>query len=221
MLSFLVGCAIGYWMSRARTGLVSVLVYGVVVGIMVANTSHHEGAGLFPIVLALVGFAMVRCCRWLRRAMGSASPKGTVNQTAADGKSTSERASLPDPYATTGADEELYVAAGIAHAAYLNAVGRELDDVEFAAAALGSFDGAAQALGRNFDDIDMLAKGSAFVVRQFGDLERMPNALPGELGDLIGRAMVSPSLEKLRTEAGELTYMLTSSMPKSGPMVES
>lgn len=221
MLSFIVGCAIGYWVSRTRAGLVSVVAYGAVVGFILAKTSHHEGAGLFPIVLALVGFAMVRCCRWLRRAIGSGSPKGTVHPTAADGKSASERASLPDPNAITGAHDELFVAAGLAHSAYLNAVGRELDDVEFAAAALGAFDGAVQALGLRWTDNEMHTRGTTFALQRLSDLERMQGASPGELGTVVGRAMFSPNLEKLRTEAGELAYMLSCSMPQSGSLAES
>ncbi len=52
----------------------------------------------------------------------------------------------------------------------------------------------------------MHAMGLAFAVRQLRDLERMQNATPEEVGDMLGRAMISSALEELRANAGKFAY---------------
>lgn len=220
MLSLIVGCIIGFRASRAKVGLALVLLYGVVVGVISADVTYHDGAGLMPAILALVGFGLARLVigvRHLRRVwLGSGQaelPKGS----ALPGPK-SEHPYAP-PSDTGGDGEELYVTAGIAHAVFLNTCGRELDDVEFAASAFGAFDGIVQALGRELSPIDMLAKGSTFVLLRIRDLQRMQDASPSEKGDAVGLAMVSPIYDGLRARAGQHAYILRRNMPLMGGTV--
>jgi hypothetical protein len=119
----------------------------------------------------------------------------------------------PQPATVVLDKEDVYTAAGLAHVTFMNSVGRELDDLEFAAAALGAFDGTAQARALHLNDIDMLALGSAFVLRQMTDLERMMNASPTAKGDVIGRAMTSPMLEEIRDKTSRFAFAIISRSP--------
>lgn len=220
MLSLIVGCIIGFQASRAKVGLVLVLLYGVVVGVISANVTYHDGAGLMPAMLASVGFVLARLvigARHLRRVLLGAGP-AELQMSGARPGSKSEPPSVP--LSDAGGDrEELYVTAGIAHAVFLNAHGRVLDDVEFVATALGAFDGTIQALGRELSHVDMLAKGTVFALQQIRNLQRMQDASPGAKGDAIGLAMVSPIHEELRAKSGHLAFTLTKNMPLIGATI--
>lgn len=208
MLSVVVGAALGWWMARWRTGLLVALVYGVVAGIISTNVSFREGAGLFPPILALVGFSLARVVRWVCSARGVGSMR-EVSMHSEDATPRFHDAKRQPQPSTPDQDRDVvYAAAGLAHVTFLNSVGRELDDLEFAAAALGAFDGTAQAHALRLNDLDMLAMGSAFVLRQMNDLERMTNAPPSAKGDVIGRAMKSPVLEEIRDKTSRFAFAI-------------
>ena len=212
MLSLVIGCALGLWVSRTKTGLAVVVLYGVVTGFVASNVSYRDGAGLMPIVWALLGFGLARLFVAARRTLrakvvrGQPEPVGT--------KAATPRATTRPREVSTDR-ESVYTAAGLAHATFLNARGEELTDAEFVATAFGAFDGTLQALGRELSDLDMLAMSSAFALRQMNDLQRMGGKRPAEKGDVIGQAVTAPSLEGLRTQAGWVAYTVTknSTMP--------
>ena len=108
--------------------------------------------------------------------------------------------------------EDLYVAASIAHSAFLNAIKREVDDEEFSAAALGSFDGTVQALGVKLSHVEMFSMGAAFIVRRLKDLERLDEVDPERIADLTAEAMNSDALEEVRAQAGQVAYSVTMKM---------
>jgi len=111
-----------------------------------------------------------------------------------------------------GEREDLYVAASIAHSAFLNAIKREVDDEEFSAAALGSFDGTVQALGVKLSHVEMFSMGAAFIVRRLKDLERLDEVDPERIADLTAEAMNSDALEEVRAQAGQVAYSVTMTM---------
>ncbi len=217
MLSLIVGCIIGFRVSRAKVGLAVVLLYGVVVGVISANVSYRDAAGLMPIILALSGFGLARLVVvvWPVRKVMAGTGQAELQKRGVQPGSKSKHPSAPQSDAG-GDREELYVTASIAHAVFLNTCGRELDDVEFVASALGAFDGMVQALGRELSPIDMLAKGTCFALLRIKDLERMQDASPGAKGDAVGLAMVSPIYEGLRARSGQHAYILAKNMPLMG-----
>lgn len=106
----------------------------------------------------------------------------------------------------------VYLGANLAHVRFVESVGRELDDLEFVAAAAGAMDGAIQASSLKSNDIDMLAMGSTFALRQLKGAGRMIDAQPEEIGDLIGRALFSEcvALEELRNESSRMAFSMPS-----------
>lgn len=207
MFSFLVGGGVGFWVQRTKVGLALVLLYSVVAGVVLANVSYRETAGVMPLLLAVVGFGIGRLVLWFRnrrKLMRKDTPLASTRNLARNTPTSTSPSAVLDNANERRA--ELYSAAGLAHAAFLNSIGRELDDLQFAAAAFGAFDGTVQALGLQPNDIDMLAKGSTFVLRQIRDLERMKNTSPSATGDLIGLAMTAPILEAVRARAGQFAF---------------
>ncbi|WP_417244415.1 hypothetical protein [Celeribacter sp.] len=114
--------------------------------------------------------------------------------------------------------EDLYVAAGIAHVSFLNAIKRDVDDEEFSAAALGAFDGTVQALGVKLTHVEMFSMGAAFVVRQLKDLGRLDEVDPERIADLTAEAMNSSALEEIRGQAGQVAYSVTMTMRSASPI---
>jgi hypothetical protein len=107
-------------------------------------------------------------------------------------------------------------AAAIHHLGYLNAMKREVDDKEFAAAALGAFDGTVQAVGMKLSDVDMHTNGAAFIVGQLASLERMEEIDPDWIAEVTEEAMTSKALEAIRAEAGHFAYTMEVAM-RDGP----
>lgn len=66
MVSLLVGILIGFVSKGLRAGLMVVLLYGVVMGIIVANVSYNDGAGILVPLLTLIGFTLTKIYRFLR-----------------------------------------------------------------------------------------------------------------------------------------------------------
>lgn len=112
----------------------------------------------------------------------------------------------------------VYLGAHLAHVRFVESVGRELDDLEFVAAAFGVLDGTIQASPVKPNHVDMLAMGSTFALRQLKGAGRMIGAQPGEIGDLIGRVLVSEcvDLEDLRNESSRMAFSMSSAAPTNG-----
>jgi hypothetical protein len=89
---------------------------------------------------------------------------------------------------------------------YLRALGRDVDDAEFAAAALGALDGTLQAFRVKLSDLDMHATGAAFIASQLRQLGRMEQLDAERLADITVTAMSSEELEGIRSEAGRFSY---------------
>lgn len=102
--------------------------------------------------------------------------------------------------------EDVRTAACLHHVGYLRAIGRDVDDAEFAAAALGALDGTLQAFRVKLTDLDMHTEGAALVARQLKDLGRMPEPDPARIAELTAMAMSSEALEGIRVEAGRFSY---------------
>lgn len=112
--------------------------------------------------------------------------------------------------------KEVRLAAGLHHVGYLRAIGREIDDNEFAAAALGAFDGTVQAFGVKLSDLDMRAMGAAFIVGQLKNLGRMNQVDPEWIAEVTIEAMSSEKLNTIRDEAGRMAYTMEGAM-QAGP----
>ncbi|KFE36124.1 hypothetical protein [Thioclava atlantica] len=97
-------------------------------------------------------------------------------------------------------------AASLHHIGFLRALGRDVDDAEFAAAALGALDGTLQAHKAKVPNPDMHAMGVSFIARQLKDLGRMEELDPERIADLTLTAMSSEALEGIRIEAGRFSY---------------
>lgn len=104
--------------------------------------------------------------------------------------------------------EDLLLAAGLHHTGYLRAIDREVDDNEFAAAALGAFDGTVQAFGLTLSDLDMHTMGAAFIAGQLKDLGRMGEVDPEWIAEVTIEAMSSEKLNATRLEAGRMAYAM-------------
>lgn len=109
-------------------------------------------------------------------------------------------------------------AAAIHHLGYLNAMKREVDDKEFAAAALGAFDGTLQACRLRLSDLEMHTNGAAFILAQLTNLERIDidSVDPDWIAKVTDEAMTSSALEAIRDEAGRFAYMAEGAM-RFGP----
>lgn len=104
--------------------------------------------------------------------------------------------------------DDVLVAAGLHHATYLRAAQRNWGDKEFAAAALGAFDGTVQAFGLRLTDTEMHLAGSVFMASQLKDLGRMDDLDPDFLAEVTADAMASEALEEIRAEAGRMAYAM-------------
>lgn len=111
-----------------------------------------------------------------------------------------------------GLHRDLMDKAGLHHVCYLRALGRDVDDNEFAAAALGAFDGTVQAHGVKLTDRDMFSMGSAFVVKQFKDLGQRVEIEPEWIAEITSMAMSAEVLNTTRVEAGRMAYAMEQSM---------
>ena len=109
-------------------------------------------------------------------------------------------------------------AAAIHHLGYLKAIKREVDDREFAAAALGAFDGTLQACRLRLSDLDMHTNGAAFILAQLTNLERIDidSVDPEWIAEATDEAMTSSALEAIRDEAGRFAYKMEGAM-RDGP----
>lgn len=103
---------------------------------------------------------------------------------------------------------DVYDAAGISHVNFLRALEREVDDAEFAAAALGAFDGTIQVFELSLNDFEMMTMGAAFIVRQLKELGRLNEIDPARIADLTAEAMHSDALEDIRGQAGQVAYSM-------------
>ena len=114
--------------------------------------------------------------------------------------------------------EQVRVAASTHHFAYVNAIKRDLENKEVAAAALGVFDGTVQAFGVKRSDLDMNTNGAAFIVAQLISLERIDKANPDpdKIAEVTEEAMQSENLEGIRVEAGHFAYTMGRAM-QNGP----
>jgi len=95
---------------------------------------------------------------------------------------------------------------------------REVDDKEFAAAALGAFDGTLQACRLRLSDLEMHTNGAAFILAQLNNLERIDidSVDPDWIAEVTDEAMTSSALEAIRDEAGRFAYMAAGAM-RFGP----
>lgn len=109
-------------------------------------------------------------------------------------------------------------AAAIHHIGYLNAMKRQVDDKEFAAAALGAFDGTLQACRLRLSDFGMHTNGAAFILAQLTNLERIDrdSVDPDWIAAVTDEAMTSSALEAIRDEAGRFAYKAEGAM-RFGP----
>lgn len=109
-------------------------------------------------------------------------------------------------------------AAAIHHVRYLNAMKREVDDKEFAAAALGAFDGTLQACRLRLSGLEMHTNGAAFILAQLTNLERIDidSVDPDWIAEVTDEAMTSSALEAIRDKAGRFAYMAEGAM-RFGP----
>lgn len=103
---------------------------------------------------------------------------------------------------------EVYDAAGIYHISFLRSLEHDVADAEFAAAALGAFDGTVQAFELGLNDLDMMTMGSAFIVRQLKNLGRLNEVDPERIAELTTDAMTSDALEQTRGRAGQVAYTM-------------
>ena len=180
---------------------------------------------LFIVVgVALLAFALPVGVAFIVSAFcaGEMNPKAE-NDYLVPLKSEHEAASADDPTKQPGdyggpdlpdVLEDVQSAASLHHMGYLRAIGRDMDDTEFAAAALGAFDGTAKAYGLRLSDLDMHANGAAFILAQLTNLERIDfdSADPDRIAEVTGEAMTSSALEAVRAEAGRFAYMAEGSM---------
>lgn len=104
--------------------------------------------------------------------------------------------------------EDIYVAAGLYHATFLRTTERVLDNAEFSAAALGAFDGTVQASRIKLTHLEMMAMGSAFLLRQLQELGRVNEIDSEKIGELTVEAMTSDALEEIRRLAGRMAYSM-------------
>lgn len=104
--------------------------------------------------------------------------------------------------------EDVTSAAGLHHLGYLRAIGRDVNDAEFAAAALGALDGTLQSVDIARSDLDMHTMGAAFIWRQLNDLGRVEQADAERIADLTVEAMSSEALDGIRDEASRFSFKM-------------
>jgi len=125
-----------------------------------------------------------------------------------------------EPVETPQSDDLEHVqdAAATHHLGYLNAIKRDVDEKEFAAAALGAFDGTVQACGLRLSDLDMHTNGVAFILAQLTRLERIDidSVDPDWIAEVTDEAMTSSALEPIRAEAGHFAFTMEGAM-RFGP----
>lgn len=102
--------------------------------------------------------------------------------------------------------EDVNIAAAISHMSFLRALEREVDDLEFAAAALGAFDGTVQAFELELTQIEMMSMGAAFIFGQLKELNRLNEIDPERIAYLTTEAMISDALEEIRVQASQVAY---------------
>lgn len=66
MFSIIIGYAIGHRVTRLAVGLPLVAIYGIGTGIIIANATYRDNAILTVPILALIGYLLARCVRWVR-----------------------------------------------------------------------------------------------------------------------------------------------------------
>lgn len=108
--------------------------------------------------------------------------------------------------------EDVNIAAGLSHVSFLRALEREVDDAEFAAAALGAFDGTVQAFELEPTHIEMMTMGAAFIFRQLKELDRLNEIDPERIAYLTTEAMHSDALKEIRDQAGQVAYAMHMAM---------
>lgn len=64
MISVIYGFLVGRYASNYKVGLAMLLIPIVLLAIIVAQVSYHDGAGLLMPLLGLVGFAFGRTIKW-------------------------------------------------------------------------------------------------------------------------------------------------------------
>jgi hypothetical protein len=143
-----------------------------------------------------------------RRPSSNMEGNGLNAQTPVNGNPEGDSSAQIDPL------DHLMDVAAIHHMGYLRAINRDLDDKEFAAAALGAFDGTVQASRLKFSDLDMHVHGASFVSSQLASLGRMDTQSvdPEWLAEVTTDAMCSNDLEGIRTEASRMAYTAESAM---------
>ena len=104
--------------------------------------------------------------------------------------------------------EDVRSAAGLHHMGYLRALGRDVNDAEFAAAALGALDGTLQAFKVKLSDLDMHAMGEAFIGSQIKHLGRIDQSDGAGVTEVTITAMSSEALEGVRSEAGRFSLRM-------------
>ncbi len=132
-------------------------------------------------------------------------PLRSEHQVASTATPTEQSADSGEP-GLSGILEDVRSAAGVHHTGYLRALGRDVDDAEFAAAALGALDGTMQAFKVKLSDLDMHAMGAAFIANQLKHLGRMDQSDAERIADITTTAMFSEELEGIRSEAGRFSY---------------
>ncbi|MCD1627866.1 hypothetical protein K7H22_17845 [Seohaeicola saemankumensis] len=104
--------------------------------------------------------------------------------------------------------EHLTGAASAHHMLYLHSVDRDLDDKEFAASALGAFEGTVRARRVELSELDMHMHGAIFIATQLENLGRLETqpVNPDWLAEVTSDAMSSTDFEEIRGEAGRMAY---------------
>lgn len=211
MLSLIAGGVIGAKVNSWKIGLILLIAYGVVGGVVSSSVSRSDGAGIWPLVLCFSSFGVARiiCLTW--RGGGREEANDALPIAGSSDKSGVFEGLASQSVASEDSSdwEGRYVAASIAHGSYLNAVRCDLDETQFLASAVGAFDGTLQALGIELDDASMLAQGTTFALRRAADLEMLEGVTARAKGDMLGTAMTSPELEKLRQDAGHVAFAVT------------
>lgn len=139
--------------------------------------------------------------------------RGTLRETAHTNDELGESAASVSQSDTL---EDVRLAAGLHHVGYLRAIGRDVDDNEFAAAALGAFDGTVQAFGLKLSELDMHTMGAAFIVAQLKNHGRMDQVDPEWIAEVTMEAMSSKKLNTIRGEAGLMAHTIEGAM-QAGP----
>lgn len=194
MLPFTFGLITGYLVRSWTVGLVLTLAFSAIHTLGVFGTST-----MWSVPLAAVGYGISRYFK--------------MSQSAEQSSERTQRPYQQETRSLTEVEREhTYTSASIAHLSFLNAFEKELSDQEFAATALGAFDGVVQSQSITLGDVDMLAMGSAFALRRLSEDERMQEASPTAKGDTIGLALTDGRFDRLKEQAGLVAYRITPSL---------